>query len=498
MNRRKFVSAIAAGAALGKSRGATASGSNWEGLVLERGRHLFVDNYLVSDARNLRTTLHPPVKREQPVLLGIGSAYDNFQPFATTLYDAALGRFRMWYCTRKELKGTTHFSYIESEDGIHWKPPYKELLEIYGFPFSVTDGGPDDPDPARRYKLTFWETSDPHVSHLKDGHAGVGVAFSPDGVNWTKYRPHPVLPDLWKHSVAGDPQKKGDIKWRDYAADCLVSAWDPLRKLHVGYVKSWTWPPDEMGYISSSSDGMGRRLTSLTTSPDFVHWSTPARSGLPWADDFPSLEFYGCRPKPRGNQMLILTCILDEMKRTREQSHGIGYTVLSTSTDLVHWNRMKEPWLNRSAEDPKGPDHAMAWVADVITVGEEEYIYYGAYSRGHKDFSDRTLMLARLRKDGFVSRDAGREPGRLVTPLLRLNCEKMTVNAHVQGELRLSLVAEDGKAVSGFSTADIAPILGNSTSHAVRTSGSLAGLRGLPVRLEFALRDTDLYGFELD
>ena len=446
---------------------------------------------------NLGWTLHPPTKRDQPVLLGIGSEYDNFQPFLTLLRDGVSGRFRMWYCTRKSLKAPVHFSYIESEDGIHWQPPYKELLEIYGFPFSVSDGGPDDPDPARRYKLTFWETSAAHANHLTDGHAGVGVAFSPDGVNWTKYRPHPVLPDLWKHSVGGDPQGKGDIKWRDYAADCLVSTWDPIRKIHVGYVKSWTWPPDEMGYISPSSDGMGRRLTSLTMSPDFIHWSSPARTGIPWPDDLPSLEFYGCRPKPRGNQMLILTCILDEMTRTREQSHGIGYTVLSTTTDLVHWNRMQQPWLDRSPTNDKAADHAMAWVADLITVGDEEYVYYGAYSKGHKDFTDRTIMLARLRKDGFVSRGTGRDGGRLLTHPVRLTCEKMTINANVRGDLRTRIIGADGKPLPGFGQEDIAPLHGDSTAHALRARGRLAELRGQPVRFEFFLRDADLYAFEL-
>jgi hypothetical protein len=301
LNRRTFLGGVATGAAAPAStRIEIDADRDWEALVLNKGRHLFVDDYLVSRSRNVKTTLHHPQKEEEPVMPGVGTGYDNFQPFATVRYDAAAHRYRMWYCTRRDMKSTTRFSLIESEDGIHWKRPYRELLEIYGFPFGVTDGGPDDPDPTRRYKLTFWEHLDPQKNYLADGHAGVGVAFSPDGVNWTKYRPHPVLPDHWKHSVLGDPNKKGDIKWREYAADCLVSTWDPVRKLHVGYVKSWTWPPEEMEYVSSSSDGMGRRLTSLTMSPDFIRWSTPARSGVPWADDFTSLEFYGCRPYPRG------------------------------------------------------------------------------------------------------------------------------------------------------------------------------------------------------
>ena len=523
VNRRRFFRAIAAGSVgagaaapasqggSGKGRPAgrqaespvpqrwipSPAGGEWEAIVLEKGRHLFVDDYLVAGSQNLAATLHHPRRLDKPIVLGIGSEHNNFQPFLTVLYDAAMGRFRMWYCTRKSLKDVVRFSYIESQDGIHWDAPYKELLEIYGFPFGVTDSGLDHPDPARRYKLTYWERSNPAVHYLKDGNCGVGVAFSPDGLNWTKHGPHPVSPDLWKYSVLGDPQKKGDIKWREYAANCLMSTWDPVRKLHVGYVKSWTWPPGEMGYISSSSDGLGRRLTSMTTSPDFIHWSTPARCGLPWADDFPSLEFYGCRPKPRGNQMLILTCILDETIKTRERSHGIGYTVLSTSADLVHWNRMKKPWLDRAAGDPEAADHAMAWAADLITVGDEEYLYYGAYSRGHKDFTDRTIKFARLRKDGFVSRDAGSEQGRLITPLVRLNGDKITVNANIRGDLRLRILGRDSKPAMGFGNGEVSPLKGNSTSHVAKARGMLSELKGQPVRLEFSLRDAELYAFEL-
>lgn len=88
---------------------------------------------------------------------------------------------------------------------------------------------------------------------------------------------------MWYTSVKGDPDGVGTIKWREYAADIVHATWDPVRNIYVAYVKSWTWPrpPDELGYISPTSDGMGRRLASMTTSPDFVHWSKPVRSFVP-------------------------------------------------------------------------------------------------------------------------------------------------------------------------------------------------------------------------
>jgi hypothetical protein len=465
-------------------------------MILEPGRHLFIDDSLVAQAEGLTHTLHPPKKLGRPILKGMGSEDNNYQPYATVLYDSERRRFRMWYGTKRGPDAGVFVSYVESNDGIEWEKPYKELFEIHGFGSCVTDEGPDPPDPARRYKMIYWEKGSGDKHYLKDGRAGIGVAFSPDGIVWTKHQPHPVLPDLWQHSPKGDPAGKGSIKWRDYAADIVHSTWDPVRKIHVAYVKTWTWPPDEMGYQSPTGDGMGRRLSSLITSPDFVHWSTPVRCFVPEPDDFASIEFYACRPKPRANQMLNFTCILNEEGRT-EEGRGFGYTVLSTSNDLVHWRRMKQPWLDRSGDNPKASDHAVAWVADVVTVGDEEYIYYGGYSSGHKNFTDRTINLARLRKDGFVSRDAGEKPGRLLTPPLRMKGDRLTVNAKVRGELRLRILDLDGNPVPGFGDAQIAPITGDSTAHPVKSDGDFAQLKGRPIRLELTLRDAQLYQFEL-
>jgi hypothetical protein len=470
---------------------------DWQALHLEKGRHLFVDDSLIAETRNLTTTLHHPQKHGAPLLGGVGSPADNSQPFATILYDDRLKRFRMWYNTRKSLHSQTCVSYIESEDGIHWDPPYKELFEIYGFGCCVTDMGPDYPDPQRRYKMIYWGLSRKGASYLTDGHAAERVAFSPDGLKWDQYEGNPVMPDLWKYSILGDPAKKGSIEWRDYAADCVHSIWDPIRKVHVAYVKSWTWPPNEFGNISPTSDGQGRRLESVTISPDFIHWSLPVRCFVPEPGDVPLIEFgYTFRAKPRGNQMILSSCILNEGISTGT-GHGVGFTVLSTTNDLVHCNRMRQPWLDRAADDPKAADRAMAWVADMVTVGDEEYIYYAGYQGGHKNFNDRTMNLARLRKDGFVSRGAGTGWGKLTTPLIRLDAGKMTINAEIRGELRLRVLDQQGEPIAGFRENEIDAVRGNSTAHLVKTRAELTELKGRPIQFEFSLRNGELFGFEL-
>jgi len=473
---------------------AFALSDNESPIRLVKGRHLFIDDLLISESSNLQATLHHPEKLGKPIVQGKDSPDQNGQPYATVLYDEAIHRFRMWYNACRP-DDRVFVSYMESEDGIHWIRPHKDLFEIYGFGCSVTYMSPDEePDAARRYKMIYWSGSNPDVKYYRDSRAGLCVAFSADGLEWTKYDGNPVLLTSWEDSVLGDPRGVGSIRWRSCAADIIQSTWDPCLKLHVAQVKTWTWPPDELGRVSPTGDGMGRRLASVITSPDFIHWTEPQRSFVPEPNDPSLLEFYACRSKIRGNQHVNFTCILND-----DVGSGIGYTVLSTSKDGGHsWKRMKEPWLDRTSWNPEAFDHAVAWVADAITVGEKEYIYYGCYNVGHKTFNDRTLSVAFLRKDGFVSRDAfGSSPGRLATPLLVLDADRLLVNAKVWGELSLRLLDEGGAPLPGLDAQDIQPISGDSTQHEVKSKGALASLKGKPVRLEFAWRNGELYGLEL-
>ena len=44
----------------------------------------------------------------------------------------------------------------------------------------------------------------------------------------------------------------------------------------------------------------------------------------------------------------------------------------------------------------------MTWIGACLPVGDEVFLYYGGYARGHKveSTTERQLGMARLRKDG--------------------------------------------------------------------------------------------------
>ena len=138
----------------------------------------------------------------------------------------------------------------------------------------------------------------------------------------------------------------------------------------------------------------------------------------------------------------------------------------------------------------------MAWYADSAIVGDQEYIYYGGYSAGHKT-GDREVGLARLRKNGFVSFDAGRAGGFLRTVTAALPGDSLTVNAVVRGELRVRLLDAQGKLVPRFDWADCVPVRGDSVAHPIEWHDNQRLPGNRPVHLDFLLGDADLYGFDI-
>ena len=139
----------------------------------------------------------------------------------------------------------------------------------------------------------------------------------------------------------------------------------------------------------------------------------------------------------------------------------------------------------------------MADYADSIIVGDKEYVYVTGYAVGHKTFSDRSIGLGVLRKDGFVSRDAGPEGGLLKTPPAVLPGTGMTVNAVVRGELKVRLVDGTGSALPGFDWEDCAPVRGDSLAHRVGWRGGAALPASKPVSLEFSLHEGELHAFDV-
>ena len=435
---------------------------------LPAGVQLFVDSDLIADERNMRRVIRQPVRLPEPV---VTAAKDRcFQPYVSVLRDPRTKRFRLWYNAAVDAT-RSRIGYLESEDGIRFLRPHRELADPSGLPVGfgayVVDDGPDAADPGRRYRLA-WENG------------GLFTATSPDGFRWTATSRRPVLGDI------------GDI---------IALSRDPIRGRYLLTCKVHSTPEDGYEGSTPNAEEGYRRLVGQSVSRDCIEWSPPRRIIVADGEDEGVTEFYGIGPVlARGGLLIGLLKVLrdDLAPEPGGKATGLGYTCLAWTRDGERWERDRESFLPRNPE-PGTWDCAMTWGDCLVPVDDEVFVYYGGYARGHKveRFKERQMGLARLPRDRFVSRDAGPECGTLRTPLLRLDASSLVVNAEVTGELRVRVCDERDMPIEGFDTPDCAPLRGDSLRHPIRWNAPLATLRRRPIRLEFAARDARLYGFEL-
>jgi hypothetical protein len=370
---------------------------------------------------------------------------------------------------------------------MHWLRPSLGMVEIAGsrdnnifwndpaYGLFFVDDGAGSGNPSRRYKFAYYTKAA----------RGISIAFSADGLRFKPWPSNPVLPEWSGQTGIGD---------------IIDGCWDPIRGVYLAIVKAYAVPED--GYKGSTMNAREgyRRLVGQTISRDFIHWQPPKRIVVADPKEPGMWEFYGAKPYVRGDLYIAFLRVLRDdidpatggpIPPTRQA--GIGWTELMTSRDGENWTRHREPFIDRDKR-PGAFDHAMAWFGDWVTVGDQEYIYYGGYSAGHK-IGSRDIGLAKLRKNGFVSRDAGSTKGLLRTPTVLVEAARMTINAKVDGELRVRIVDAAGKSLPGF---DWTEVLGDSVAHPVRWKGAISSLKGKPVQLEFALHQAQLYGFDLE
>ena len=139
---------------------------------------------------------------------------------------------------------------------------------------------------------------------------------------------------------------------------------------------------------------------------------------------------------------------------------------------------------------------AMNWahsVADFIDVGDK---------------ATGAVGLATLPLDGFVSLDAGPNPGTITTKPLTFEGSRVLVNfeASLKGSagmddassVEVEILDASGGSISGFGRDDAVPITRTGLRHAVSWKGGAnpQSLEGRPVRLRFHVRNAKLYSFQ--
>ncbi len=491
MRYRFFILFLAAGFADVQTRCCSADPSD----SLARGqRQLFFDDLGIERRDNLKRVVHQPTKHPQNPVLRREHPWEGFriQVYGTMIYDPHAQLFKSWYMNIPKTAAekitvdgegrpghATLLCYATSKDGIQWDKPVLNIVDFEGSTennmisrdmynpegFSVLYE-PQDPDPSRRYKAFYWdhgygptikfEGQEIYGSGPKDG---MYVAFSPDGIHWTPYEGNPVM------KLDSDT---GQVVLFD----------------------------DQLGkYVAFGRFGAGGRKVARSESDDFIHWSTSQLVLEPDERDGEKTQFYGITVNYYGGMYIgVLWMFWIDEGRV-----GTIDFQLCHSRDGKTWVRDSD----RTVFLPTGPP--VSWDASdmrgasrsVILDDRILFYYAGSPARhglGGEKRIGMDIGLATLRRDGWVSLDAGNREGTLITKSFVYPAGSLYLNADAsRGRITATIEDARGDPIRGFEGS--LPMTADSLRMKPRFDKSSDALAGRTVRLALQLKDASVYSF---
>lgn len=445
-------------------------------------------------------------------------------------------KYRMYYALGKvrydekgeKIKEPERICYAESCDGKVWEKPSLGLFEFRGSRenniiwmedeisrfgvsgFSVfKDENPACPE-EHRYKAIA--EAGP-IGKRVLGCNGLLAFGSPDGIHWKMLAPHLI--------VTGGPGR-GAFDTQN------VAFWDGER----GEYRLYRREVFNEGPLNIFRDVL------TATSPDFLHWSEPQRLRYPGAIP-DQLYTNNVIPYFRAPHLFIgfpvryverpwsdAIAALPERERRMEvirqsgAEPGVedptgrcghrGGTALTDALfmigrDGVTFDRWDEAFIRpglRTLNNWFYPDNFPAWGVvptrpDIEGGAASELSFY--VSEGGRRSSSNLCRRYTLRLDGFVSANASRAGGEIVTQPFRFKGDTLTVNfsASAAGHLRFELQDEKGSPVPGFELEQCIEVLGDDLERPVCWEGNdnLFALAGRVLKMRVQLVDADLYSF---
>lgn len=496
-------------------------------------RQLFLDDRCIAATEGLQTTMHSPVKRGAVIKPDVPSDGCRVQTYGSVpMWSPDEGLFKMVYMAfPMENHDEIGAALAVSKDGLHWqKPALGQEVVVRGSTENnriVVDRAlrwgdnalwnvvydASDADPNRRYKGLL-------------GAVGRAPVVSGDAIRWKKL-PGAKLPSGDTSTLSHDgPQRRflAILKtFNQYGRAAALSTSDDF--VH------WTDPllcfsADDLDQkmardIIRERVGDKRYAMPLYVDPEPAPDFKPPQGHIPtWR-----AECYAFSVFPYEGVYIGLPMIYyptgQELPR-RDNTDGFDVIQLAMSRDLTNWKRLGD---RGAFIGPSPIDHGLIGVFDrqqlippsrPLVMGDELWFYYTGfktrippYSRNldgsprdpatltaeeRADLADgwSAICLAVLRRDGFVSLDAGAKPGTLLTKPLEFGGTTLHVNADATGgEVGVMVLDRNGQTVAASE-----PITGNKPHAAVQwKSGDLTNARAKPVRLRFTLRNAQVYSF---
>lgn len=437
-------------------------------------RQLFLDEEAIAKIENLQRTMHSPQKRGA-VIRSVNPT-QLIQTRGAPLWDPDTRHYKLWVMS-------TDDPLRVSSDALHWTAGPKPDMQI---DHAVYD--PHDADPARRFKAALLNE---------------GFAVSADGVRWTKLDV-PAVPS----------SDEGNFSY------------DPREGLFLHSVKR---------------SGPFGRSVAMATSRDFKTWND---YGIVFHADKLDQELGRKNIQDRGTDLTLQQPLYNDPQAHNVDVYNMGVfhyegiyvglpamfhatgpvpnypntdgfhlIQLACSRDLKSWIRLgdRQTFIGPSRLDSGAYDLTQILPPSAPVVKDDElwfyytglkyrasFTYVGNYPDGKtvrmpaRSHDAGAVCLAVLRRDGFISLDAGAEPGTLLTKPFVLAGSTLHVNADAtSGDVSVTVLDAAAQAVAVSE-----PVTGDQTRAILRwKSGNLESVRGQTVSLRFALRNSQLYSY---
>ena len=171
-----------------------------------------------------------------------------------------------------------------------------------------------------------------------------------------------------------------------------------------------------------------------------------------------------------------------------------------SSRDSKYFDRtFKEAWVRPGLDPDNWHERSVYITRGILQTSPTEMSLYG---REHSSLPDVHFLRFSLRTDGFVSINGGHGGGEVLTRPVVFDGRELEVNYSTSavGSLRVELQDAAGRPIPGFSMDNCPDHFGDKIDGVVKWSSGviLSSLAGSPVRLRFALKDTDLYAFKFN
>lgn len=175
------------------------------------------------------------------------------------------------------------------------------------------------------------------------------------------------------------------------------------------------------------------------------------------------------------------------------------------SRDGFHWSRPDRNAFIGATRKEGDWDRAYLHGTNgvCLVMGDKLWFPYTGYSGIAPDgsrgmYTGASIGMATLRRDGFVSMQAGKTKGYLLTRPVIFSGKYLFVNVDcADGELQVEILDEHDKVIAPFSAKNCIAIKCDKTLQAINWKGNsdLSSLKGMSVKFRFSLVNGKFYSF---